>query len=75
MMYGSLGSGGVLLMLLWLVLLVVIVTGLAWLVVSFLGGADRSGRDEAAETLRTRFAKGEISAEEYEQARRVLDIK
>ena len=75
MMYGSLGSGGVLLMLLWLVLLVVIVTGLAWLVVSFLGGADRSGHDEAAETLRTRFAKGEISAEEYEQARRVLDIK
>lgn len=75
MMGWGVGWWGGLLMLLWLVLVVVIVTGVAWLVVSFLGSRGRSSRDEAAETLRARFAKGEISAEEYEQARRVLGIK
>lgn len=75
MMGWGVGWWGGLLMLGWLVLVVVIVTGVAWMVVSFLGGRGRSSRDEAAETLRTRFARGEISAEEYEQARRVLGIK
>jgi uncharacterized membrane protein len=38
-------------------------------------GRDQSPKDDAAETLRSRFARGEITAEEYEQARRVLGIK
>jgi len=36
------------------------------------GSRDRSPREDALEILRARFARGEISREEYEQARDVL---
>jgi uncharacterized membrane protein len=33
----------------------------------------RSGRDEALDTLRARFARGEMSSDEFEAARRLLE--
>ena len=66
----GMGLGGGLWMVLGVVLLVVIV----WAVVAALPGRDRRPVDDAAQILKTRFARGEISNEEYEQARRLLGI-
>jgi putative membrane protein len=33
----------------------------------------RNGRDEALDTLRARFARGELSRDEFEAARRLLE--
>lgn len=45
------------------------------LLVRWLGGANAGsdGEDEALETLRRRYAAGEISHEEYEERRKVLE--
>lgn len=66
----GMGLGGWLWMVLAAVLLVVIV----WAVVSAIPGRDRRPVDDAAQILKARFARGEISNEEYEQARRLLGI-
>ena len=66
----GMGLGGWLWMALAVALLVVIV----WAVVAAIPGRDRRPADDAAQILRTRFARGEISQEEYEQARRLLGI-
>ncbi len=50
----------------WVLALVVLV----WLLVR---EPRRSGRDEALDTLRSRFARGEISRDEFEAARRLLE--
>jgi len=59
----------------WMILGVVLVVALIWFFGSVRRGRDQSPTEDAAETLRSRFARGEISAEEYENARRVLGIK
>ena len=66
----GMGLGGWLPMVLGIVLLVVIV----WAVASAIPGRDRPAADDAARILKTRFARGEISDQEYEQARRLLGI-
>lgn len=50
----------------WVLALVVTV----WLLVR---EPPRSGHDQALETLRSRFARGEISGAEFETARRLLE--
>ena len=67
---GGMGLGGWLWMALAVVLLVVIV----WAVVAAIPGRDRRPVDDASEILKARFARGEISRQEYEQARRLLGI-
>ncbi len=67
--WGMGAAGGI-----WMILGVVIVVAIIWFVAA-LPGRDRSPVEDAGATLRTRFARGEISPEEYEQARRVLGIK
>lgn len=59
----------------WMILAVVLVVALIWLFGIDRSRRDRSATDDAAATLRSRFARGDITAEEYEQARRVLGIK
>ena len=59
----------------WMILAVVLVVALIWLFGVVRPERDRSATEDAAATLRSRFARGEITAEEYEQARRVLGIK
>jgi len=66
----GMGLGGWLWMVLGIVLIVVVV----WVLVTALAGRDRTAADDAAQILKTRFARGEITQAEYEQARRLLGI-
>lgn len=57
----------------WLVV-VLIVALVVWAVWSVSrGGSARSGRQGAVSVLEERFARGELSPEEYRERRRVLD--
>ena len=51
---------------------VAIGVALVWLVASVLPGHQRSTTDAAAQTLKARLARGEITEAEYEQARRLI---
>lgn len=61
----AIGIEGWLLMGAWMLILVVTV----WLLVR---EPHRRGRDDALDTLRSRLARGEISRDEFEAARRLL---
>jgi putative membrane protein len=72
MMYGFglwwfLGMG--MMVLFWIAIILLVV----WVVRSLFPHERRSGHDQALETLRQRYAKGEINAAEYEQARARLE--
>ncbi len=72
MMYGFglwwiLGMG--MMVLFWIAIILLVV----WVVRSLVPRERRSGHDQALEMLRQRYAKGEISAAEYEQARARLE--
>ncbi len=72
MMYGFglwwiLGMG--MMVLFWIAIILLVV----WVVRSLFPRERRSGHDQALEMLRQRYAKGEISAAEYEQARARLE--
>jgi putative membrane protein len=75
MMYGFDGFGGWWLMgmgmmvLFWVAIILLVI----WGVRSLFPRQVRSGRDQALETLRQRYAAGEINAAEYEQARARLE--
>lgn len=55
---------------LWMAVWVFVLFALVWLLVR---EPRRSSRDEALDSLRTRLARGELSPEEFEQARRLLE--
>jgi len=59
---------------LWMAVAVVLVVVTVWALVSTIASRDRRPVDEAAQILKARFARGEISHEEYEQARRLLGL-
>jgi putative membrane protein len=59
---------------LWMVVLIVLVVVIAWALVSAVSTKDRPAFQDAAQILKARFARGEISQQEYEQARRLLGI-
>jgi putative membrane protein len=72
MMYGYgiwwlIGTG--LMILFWIAIILLVI----WAVRSLFPRHMGSGRDQALETLRQRYAKGEISSAEYEQARARLE--
>ena len=67
-MMGAMGWGGMLLV--WLVVVVLV----AWALRALFPGERRDAGDPALETLRRRYAAGEITEVEYEQARRVLGM-
>ena len=64
---------------LWLLLTVALVALVSWLIASAVmrrgPGRAGGGLDEADAILRARLARGEISAEEYAETRRVLGLK
>lgn len=60
---------------LWMILGVVLLVAIVWAIVAAIPNRDRPAADDAARVLKSRFARGEISQEEYEQARRVLGIQ
>lgn len=55
---------------LWMGAWVLAIVAMVWLLVR---EPRRSGRDEALDTLRSRLARGEISRDEFEKARRLLE--
>lgn len=59
---------------LWMILAVVLVVAVVWAVAAAIPGRDRTPIDDAAQILKARFARGEISTQEYEQARNLLGI-
>ena len=72
MMYGFSGwwlMGMGMMVLFWVAILLLVV----WVVRSLFPRERLSVHDQALETLRQRYAKGEISAAEYEQARARLE--
>jgi uncharacterized membrane protein len=66
----DMGLGGWLWMGVGIVLVVVIV----WALVSAVSTRDRPAVEDAAQILNARFARGEITQQEYEQARHLLGI-
>lgn len=71
---GFMGAGGMMGagMFLWPILLF---GGLAWFLVSFQNRADPRAPDTAMTELRDRYARGEISEEEFEQRRQKLRLQ
>ena len=71
--YGYGGPGG----WLWMLGGLVVMVGIVLLVVWAVGGAMRTRRDDGRPTpleiLRERYARGEITHEEFEQSRQILE--
>ena len=72
--FGMYGGGGWfigmgLMILFWVAIILLVI----WAVRSLFPRQMGSGRDQALETLRQRFAEGSINAAEYEQARARLE--
>jgi putative membrane protein len=70
---GGWGFGFVFMLLLWVLLIVAIVALIRWMLLAGSGGRQSTGgRDHALEILRERYARGEITPEEFEAKRRDL---
>jgi putative membrane protein len=69
-------GGGMVMGFFMMILIVAIIAGLIVLVVKWIGGGKGGGSEsssrEALDTLRDRFARGEIDAAEFEERKRVL---
>ena len=70
----AMGFGGGLWMVLVVAAGVAILVALVWLAASAVPGRRSSTTEDAAHILKARFARGEISSEEYEQARRLIGV-
>ncbi len=73
MMYGfgtAMGAAG----WVWMILGVIAVVLIVWLVLQATSPRREPPVDSAADTLRLRLARGEITPEEYEQTRRTLGL-
>lgn len=71
MMDGGMGGWMFLSSLLWILLVVALIVLVAWAVQRTFLGPRRE--ESAIETLKKRYARGEISKEEYEERKRDLD--
>lgn len=67
MMGGAMGLWMVLAMLSWLALIVGIVLLVVWAVRKFGTGAGKAAEESALDILKKRYARGEISREEFEE--------
>lgn len=66
--YGFMGGG--IMLLSWLAIILLVVVAVKWLMDR---DGTKSSSSSALETLKMRFAKGEIDAEEYETRRKLLE--
>jgi uncharacterized membrane protein len=57
---------------LWMVVGIVLVGAIVWALVSSVSTRDRPAIEDAAQILKARFARGELSESEYQHARSVL---
>lgn len=60
--------------LLWMFLGVALTIVVVWALVSAIAGRERTSAADPLNVLRERFARGEITQAEYEQARRALGV-
>jgi putative membrane protein len=67
----AMGLGG----WLWMALGLVLVLALVWALAAGLSGGRPNPTDDAARILAERFARGELSEQEYQQARRLLGVR
>ncbi|PTQ81421.1 putative membrane protein [Trichococcus patagoniensis] len=72
--YNMMGGWGIFMMIILLVILIVIIV---YVVMKLVQGGNNAGttsngRDEALEILNQRYAKGELSDEEYQQKKKIL---
>jgi putative membrane protein len=68
-MWGAWGVGMLLVMLtFWVFAIIALVAGIRWLI----GQGRQPGRDHALEILRERYARGEVSKEEFDAKKRDL---
>lgn len=65
--YGMMGIGMLFNVLFWAVVIVGIVALVKWLF-----GASRHARERPLDVLKTRYAKGEVTREQYEQMKKDL---
>jgi putative membrane protein len=71
--HGMMGGWGIFMMIFLVILIVVIVYAVMKLVQgSNKNATSQSNRDEALEILNQRYAKGELSDEEYQQKKKIL---
>jgi putative membrane protein len=70
----DMGLGGSLWMTLVFVAGIAIVAAFVWLAASAASGRRGSTTDDAAQILKARFARGDITEQEYEEARRLLGV-
>ena len=70
----AMGPGDWLWMILVVAACVAILVALVWMVVSARSGRPSATSQDAAHILKARFARGEISPDEYEQAQRLLKL-
>jgi len=70
----DMGLGGSLWMTLVFVAGIAIVAAFVWLATAAASGRRGSTTDDAAQILKARYARGDITEQEYEQARRLLGV-
>ena len=72
--YNMMGGWGIFMMIILVILIVIIVYAVMKLVQGGSNaGTTSNGRDEALEILNQRYAKGELSDEEYQQKKKLLN--
>ncbi len=78
-MMGGWGPGfgwwGLVMMVFWVLFIIGIVLLVAWIVRQLAAGPSVTGRSRALEILQERYARGEITREQYEQMRRDLEAQ
>ena len=62
-------SGG-----LWMVVGIILIVVIGWAIVAAVSRRDQAGVDDAGRILKARFARGELTPEDYERARRLLGV-
>ena len=72
MMDGGMGIGMFLGMIFWILLIAGIVLLVVWVVQKAVGGGAGRAQESALEILKKRYARGEISKEEYKEKKRDL---
>ena len=70
----AMGPGDWLWMILVIAACVAVLVALVWMVVSARPGRRSATSEDASHILKARFARGDISPDEYEQAQRLLGL-
>ena len=70
----AMGPGGWLWMALIAAIYIAVLVAIVWMIASARWGRSAAPAEDAGHILKARFARGDISSDEYEQARRLLGV-